>query len=75
MMISPELYYDENFKGKSAEEIMRQIRSSSISALRITFLLYSLGALPPICLFDSGNSGVLLTIEFHFSFLYPFSIQ
>ena len=27
MMISPELYYDENFKGKSAEEIMRQIRS------------------------------------------------
>lgn len=27
MMISPELYYDENLKGKSAEEIMHQIRS------------------------------------------------
>ncbi len=26
-MISPELYYDENLKGKSAEEIMHQIRS------------------------------------------------
>ena len=27
MMISPELYYDESLKGKSAEEIMHQIRS------------------------------------------------
>lgn len=55
---------------------MRARRSASlIAAFRIKRLLYTLGASPPICRFDSGRSGVLLTMEFHFSFLYLILMQ